>query len=143
MRKHSGWLLCLMMLLLDQLSKHFLQSADVLLIPGILRLHGVRNTGATFGMLAGAPWLLTVVSGAACLFIAWYLIAKQPGGWLRVGLLMLFSGALGNLIDRALRGYVIDFIELQFVHFAIFNLADVWITVGCVLSAVGILRLKE
>lgn len=106
------------------------------LINGVLGLTYFHNTGAAFGFLGGAGWgrwVLTVLVFAMLAVVGWYYF-KLPDTrkmWLvRVPLLLIIGGGLGNWIDRVRLGYVVDMIEFLFVRFAIFNLADVFITVG-------------
>lgn len=110
------------------------------LIPGVLGLRYSENTGAAFSSFSGSTGLLT---GLTALLVAgiliWLLTHRQEPRRIRVPLLMIFAGGAGNLIDRLCFSYVTDFIELLFVRFAIFNLADILITVGAVLLAIAVL----
>jgi len=121
---------------LDQLTKHTIgTSIDPgqvkTLIPGVLHLVNVRNTGVAFGVLSGGGGLVYAFVGIALLSLLAYLLAR-PGHrllWLPTG--MLIGGAVGNLIDRAARGSVIDFIKLP--HWPAFNVADMSITFGVII----------
>lgn len=135
--------LILAVLALDQLSKQLLKDTHSPLIPGLLRITGTRNTGAAFGIFGNSTLPLIILTALAALLMGIYLWKAKPPGLFGVGLTLILSGALGNLIDRIVRGYVIDFIELEFVRFAIFNIADIAITLGCVLAFIGVLRSKE
>ncbi len=106
------------------------------LIPGVLGLTHVRNTGMAFSMLAGHTWVLALVSAAvACALIALLLRGKFPR-WEKLAMALVLGGAVGNLIDRARLGYVVDMFETLFVDFAVFNLADAFIDVGAALFCV-------
>jgi signal peptidase II len=133
----------LAVLTLDQLSKQLLKDTQSALIPGVLRITGTRNTGAAFGIFGNSALPLIILTALAALLMGIYLWKAKPTGLFGAGLTLILSGALGNLIDRAARGYVIDFIELEFVRFAIFNVADMAITMGCVLAFIGVLRNKD
>jgi len=133
----------LVVLVLDQLSKQWLGQADRVLIPGVLKLTGVRNTGAAFGLFGGGPYALAVVTALLTLLVLLYIWRARPQGLFGLGLALILGGALGNLIDRLLLGHVIDFIELLFVRFAIFNVADIAVTGGCALCILGVLTEKE
>ncbi len=102
------------------------------LIPGILGLFRTENTGAAFGIFPNATWILAIISGLVLigLLIAFYLkrIVTHPLAVISAGLIC--CGAAGNLIDRIRFGYVVDMFEFLFVNFAIFNLADVFVTLG-------------
>ncbi len=114
------------------------------LLPGVLHLTYAENTGAAFSMLAGNTVILTVFPLIICTILIYVLISKKItsriGNW---SLVLVLSGAVGNLIDRIFRGAVIDFFEIRLFKFAIFNVADVFITVGAVLLFVYILFLAD
>lgn len=129
----------------DQLIKYLvlnnIASTDTItVIPKVLQLVFVKNTGAAFSLFSGKTYVLSLVSIAVCVFVLWYLIKKKPQNrLLSVSLGMVLGGAAGNLIDRVFRNYVIDYAELCFVRFPVFNLADVAITVGAVLLMIYVI----
>ena len=97
----------------------------------VLALAHIHNAGAAFSMLTGARWFFVVLTVALVVFALWVLYAKKithPFG--RWTLALIIAGALGNLIDRALNGYVVDMFEVLFMNFAIFNVADIFVVVG-------------
>ena len=122
-------------LAVDQLTKHWLGGVSMLLIPGMLSLSPVRNTGASFGLFIGYTPLLTGVSTALAALLAAHIVLKQPRGMESAGLGLMLGGAVGNLADRMFRGYVVDFIRLDFISFPVFNLADMALTVGALTLA--------
>ena len=141
------WLaLAVLLVLLDQLTKWlvtvFLQPVgSAAFIPRILRLTYVENRGIAFGMFQNMQFLfiplaLLVVAGC-CLLLRRYLQKKQNMPVL--ALTMIVSGAAGNLIDKCVRGYVVDFLETAFMEFPVFNVADICVCCGAVLFAVFIL----
>jgi len=108
-------------------------------IPGIVGFRYARNTGVAFSFLSGMPWLvnaLTVLLLAA--IIALLLADKGLSRWTRLGMWLIVAGGLGNLYDRFAYGYVVDFIELLFVDFAIFNVADICICCGAAIAAAAL-----
>ncbi len=110
------------------------------LIDGLIGLRYARNFGAAFSSFSGATLMLSAVSLIVCTGAAWYLmknIGMHPLAG--VSLTMIFAGGIGNLIDRVTRGYVVDFFEFQFIEFAIFNVADVFITVGAGLLFIALM----
>jgi len=108
-------------------------------IPGILNWRYAENTGAAFSALSGATWLLSVLTALLIAAICGYLIVLQKGrGPVRAGLWMIAAGGASNLFDRLTYGFVVDFIEFDFVNFAIFNVADVFICAGAALVALGL-----
>lgn len=136
------WLIPLAVLALDRwakLASPALPPEGLTLIPGVLGLRYAENRGITFSLLSGVPWLLGCVSLAAVLVMLWVLLKKPLPLLPRIGLLLMLGGAAGNMLDRFFLGYVPDMIEFLFVNFAIFNVADVCLTVGCVLLIVSLL----
>ena len=100
------------------------------LLPGIISLTNVNNPGAAFSMLAGQRWLLAGIAFVAVLLLIAILLRYNDGFWGTLGLSAVLGGALGNLIDRVSYGYVVDMFNLEFMHFYIFNIADIFITLG-------------
>ena len=141
-RKYSPGLIAVSVYILDRVTK---AGADSIppegktLLPGILGLRYTRNTGAAFSMLSGHPWLLGIVSLAFIAAAFLVLRKKQMSGLTVTGLMMMLGGAAGNMTDRFLTGYVPDMIEFLFVDFAIFNVADTFLCIGCALTAVSLL----
>ena len=100
-------------------------------INGFIGWNYVRNTGAAFGSFSDNTVLLSVVTGTVLLAgIVLIAMKKIKSKFCLVCAVMIISGGLGNLIDRVLKGYVVDFIDLQFMNFAVFNFADILVTVG-------------
>jgi len=119
------------------------------LINGVLGLTYFHNTGAAFGFLGGADWgrwVLTVLVLGLLAVVGWYYfkLPNERRMWLvRVPLLLIFGGGVGNLIDRVRLGYVVDMIEFLFMRFAIFNLADVFVTVGAFAAVAAMIYLGK
>lgn len=102
-------------------------------INGFIGWNYVRNTGAAFGSFSQSTTLLTVVTGAVILAgIILIATKKIKSKFYLTCAVLIISGGLGNLIDRIFRGYVIDFIDVQFADFAVFNFADILVTVGSI-----------
>jgi len=133
-------------IVIDQLTKHFVDRIMALydsipVIPyfNLVRLH---NTGAAFSMLNTAPAAMFIVlSTAVSIGILWWLRSNRHGQLLNaLAFVFVLGGALGNAIDRAARGYVLDFIQFYVGdwHFAAFNVADMAITLGAGLMIVDL-----
>ena len=137
-----------LILFLDQLTKILASKLLVLnqssaLIKGILSLSLVHNRGAAFGVLKGQVWLFTF-SAFFALALIYIELKKDKKGRpfvYRLALALVAAGALGNLIDRILFGYVIDF--LDFHIWPVFNIADSSVTIGALLLGYSIFRLKN
>ena len=120
----------------DQLVKlwsvsNLLGREPVEFIHGILNLRYVENTGAAFSILTGQRWLFIALTPVAVGVICYIIFAKKITN--KVGLIslgMVLGGALGNFVDRLLRGYVVDMFEFAFIKFPVFNIADIFITCG-------------
>ena len=100
-------------------------------IPGVLDLTYVQNTGAAFSILRTHTWLLTLTSAAVVLVMCWLIVKgffkNALGRWAAA---LVLAGGMGNLIDRAVFGFVTDMFKTTFIDFAVFNVADCCITVG-------------
>ena len=138
--------IALAVLALDQLSKAMVRQlpGERVLIPGILRCRPVRNAGMAFSMLSGHTWLLTGLTALILLGILTWLVARpDEPPLIRTGFWLILGGGLSNLLDRLLYGSVTDFLSLEFVRFAIFNVADVFVCIGAALAALGLLLSEQ
>lgn len=146
-RRPELWV-TLMLVGLDQLTKWLVVQRiplhdTVPVIPGLLNLTYVRNTGAAFGMFnasdfAYKPLVVAGLALLALLGILWYAQKFAGDAWpTRYGFVLIVAGAVGNLIDRVMLGFVVDFVDVYLGswHFWAFNVADAAITVGAVLFA--------
>ena len=96
----------------------------------------VENRGVAFGMLSGQRWLILVLTGViagALIYFYRTLPKKKAYLPLRAALLLVLSGAVGNIIDRVCRGYVVDFFEFTFFDWPVFNVADIYVVAGVIL----------
>ena len=128
---------------LDQASKALaagLPAGGKTLIPGVAALRYTENRGMAFSFLSGKPGWVAAVSLLAAAALWLWGRKQEMNRAARAGWLMMLGGAAGNLIDRVFRGFVPDLIELLFVRFAVFNVADCCVTLGCVLLAAGLLK---
>lgn len=133
----------------DQLLKwwvtsHLTVGQSAPLLPGIVRLTRLHNTGAAWSSFSGKTGLLAIVTIVLMLAVAWLLVKKivrHPLG-VTAGVLIL-GGGIGNVIDRVCRGYVVDMFDLQFISYPIFNLADCFVVAGVILGAVYYLWFYE
>lgn len=124
---------------LDQLSKLWVVNniplhGEIPVLDGIFHLTYAQNTGAAWSMLSGMQWLFLLIFLAFTLGIIWEFSKKR---WPfttfdRWCIAVVYAGGLGNIIDRIRLGYVVDMIEVEFIDFPVFNLADCCITCGCI-----------
>ena len=109
---------------------------QISLIPGVIGLTHLHNTGAAFGLFAGHRWELVAIKFVAIVVLVFILLRYNESFWGRLGLAAILGGAGGNFIDRLFNGYVVDMFELYFINFAIFNIADIFITGGAALFVI-------
>ncbi|MGE5654165.1 MAG: signal peptidase II [Bacillota bacterium] len=129
-------LLAVGIVVVDQCTKLWVMSSLPLhvpqaFIPRLLRLTYTHNRGAAFGILQNKRPLFIVIAAVVVGLLIYYREEITQGRTiLKLALSLVAAGALGNLIDRALRGYVVDFLEFAFVSFPVFNVADMAIVTG-------------
>jgi len=142
-------ILTVVLVAIDQLVKylvlqHIPLGGHVPFIPYLLELTYVQNTGAAFSMFNQHTWILTLVSLVMSVVLAlaiWKNFFRHPLG--KVTLTLLLAGAVGNLIDRALRGFVVDMFNVLFMEFAVFNVADICVVVGGIAAAIYYMLLMD
>ena len=122
---------------LDQLTKwlsvKYLAPIETLpIIKDVIHLTYVENRGAAFGMLANHRWVFIIISTVTIVFLLFILFSGRLSSnkLYTVSVAMIISGGIGNMIDRTLLGYVVDFIDFRLINFAVFNGADSFVCVG-------------
>ena len=134
------WLVIVIILvLIDQASKFFVGSMmsvgqQIVLIPDIFNIRYILNKGAAFGILENAQWLFVSLTAIVVVIILVQIRSERKKGHSVIPEAILLGGALGNLIDRLIFGYVRDFLEVPF--FAVMNFADWFVTLGVILVIV-------
>lgn len=128
---------------LDRVTKIIVSRLDstVTLLPNIVSIRHVTNSGMAFSLLSGRTLLLTLLTAVIIAALAAWLIVRpnRLNRAARIGLWMVVGGGLGNLYDRLTTGAVIDFIQLDFVNFAIFNAADIFVVCGAILTLIALM----
>lgn len=123
---------------LDQWTKHLAVAhlkgtPGIVLVDGVLELTYLENRGAAFGLLQGQQWLFYLLTAAFLVLVCWA-VWKMPKTRrfmpLYVTLIALAAGALGNFVDRIAHQYVVDFFSFVLIHFPIFNVADIYVTLS-------------
>ena len=140
-------------IIIDQITKYFATvnlsgNRDVILIKNVLRLHYLDggNKGAAWGMFSGKTFLFIIFTIVAIIIIMKFVLniqklisnnetmaGKKSTIFLQYMLTLLMAGAFGNLLDRSIHHYVIDFIYFELIDFPIFNVADCYVTVSCII----------
>ena len=114
-------------------------------LPGFLGLTYVQNTGAAFSSFQGQQWLFVLIFAVLTVAILWEYF-KKPMPFTRFErwcIASIYAGGLGNMIDRVRFGYVVDMIEIRFMDFPVFNVADCFITCGCIILIISLFFNKE
>lgn len=138
--------LAVLLIILDQWSKlwtvaHIELGEVIPFCPPLFSLTYLRNYGAAFSMLQHQQWLFTIITIAVLGYAAYYLMKQKTFNWLLfTGLTLIMAGGIGNFIDRLRLGYVVDMVHLDFMSFAIFNVADAYLTVGVALLMLALWR---
>ena len=134
----------------DQLTKYLTVAnialhQDVEFIPGVLGLTYVQNTGAAFSSFEGQQWLFALIFALFTVGILYeYFKKPQPfSKFERWCIAAIYGGAVGNMIDRVRLGYVVDMLETEFMVFPVFNVADCFITCGCIAMMVSLILFNK
>ena len=134
----------------DQFTK-YLTVANIALgekvpfIPGLIRFTYVQNTGAAFSSFEGQQWLFALIFLVFTVLLLWeYRKKSMPfSTFERWCIAAIYGGGLGNMIDRVRMGYVVDMIETEFMNFPVFNVADCFITCGCIAMMVSLVLFNK
>jgi signal peptidase II len=138
-----SFLLVSILIGIDQYSKFivetkFQESFD--LIPSLIEIRYSQNTGIAFSLFESYPLFLTILNTIIILgFVIFFVKIHSASFWVNLPALLIIAGGMGNLIDRYLKGYVVDFINPTFINFAIFNLADCFLNIGVFLFILEII----
>ena len=134
-------------IILDQISKYYISlNYDYFLNRNILffSINYIRNYGAAFNIFEGNRIFLSSISIFSSLILIYFIFfSKKLNTFDRYGLSLILSGSLGNGIDRIIKGYVIDFINLKLFNFPIFNIADIAINIGCIILIFNYFKFKK
>ena len=153
MKKHIQiFSLIIILILADQLTKlwalaELRGSEGISVITGIFELQYLENCGAAFGILQNHQVLFLLITVLAAVLLT-YIYARIPDDKkyipLRICYVLLMAGAFGNMIDRAFRGYVVDFFYFKLIDFPVFNVADIYVTVAAfAMIILGLFYYKE
>jgi signal peptidase II len=135
------WIVPMSVLLLvglDQWTKYLAiyylkDQMDFVIWPKVFQLAYVENRGAAFGILQNRILFFVILTAIVliAIFLYWrHIPLSKTGLWMKGALVLVISGAIGNLIDRIFRGYVVDFFYFSLIDFPVFNIADICVVVG-------------
>lgn len=152
-RKHvvGGFLAVVLLVAADQLTKYFASaylagSSGKPVIPGVFELFYLENRGAAFGMFANRQWFFIAIA-VLMIAAAFYVYLHLPQGRrytaLRFVCVLIAAGAAGNMLDRLIYHYVIDFLYFSLIDFPVFNVADCYVCVGAALTVIFLFTLYK
>lgn len=136
-------ILAVVLVAVDQMVKNWatevLTKGDITLIEDVLYLNYAENTGVAFSMFSDNRWILVGLTSVMLVAVlAFFLSGKVTDKLQQFSLALILAGGVGNLIDRISLGYVVDYIDVRIINFAIFNIADICICVGAFLMCVAV-----
>lgn len=125
----------------DQITKAVLYGQSYSVWGDFLWVESSFNTGAAFSFLSGKVWLFICISVLSCAVMIYFICSTKwgLGMYTKISLSLVLGGAIGNLIDRIMLGGVRDFIYLKSINFAIFNVADMAVTVGAIALVISVI----
>lgn len=146
MKKRNIIIFSIILIFIDQIIKYLVHNyiiSDIVIINNFFSITNLSNYGAAFGILSNSIYFLIFISLILIYFIISEIKKNNNKGYI-ISLLMILSGALGNLIDRIFRGYVVDYLsfELFNISFPVFNFADMLITFGTIYLIYMIIKEK-
>ncbi len=139
-----GIIVWILLLAADQITKYLAQlylkgTSGIPLLPGVFELFYLENRGAAFGMMTDRQWFFILVALAILVLAVWF-FRKLPTdsyfGWMRFLCVLIGAGAVGNMIDRIVYGYVTDFLYFKAINFPVFNVADCYVCIGALLTVI-------
>ena len=131
---------CLLLVVLDQFTKvlalqNLKGQEPITIIPDVFQLLYVENRGAAFGILQNKQWVFLIITAIVLAALIWALPRMSRERHflpLRLCLCFIGAGAVGNMIDRIFRGYVVDFFYFKLIDFPVFNVADIYVTTSAI-----------
>ncbi len=140
-------IIAIILVLMDQIIKIVistkLYNSTIMLIPHVLNLTYVQNTGAAFGIGSNSTSMFIAVNIVVIGLITYFIFSKKEeiSNPILIALYLIIAGGISNLIDRIVRGFVIDYIDISpLIKYPVFNLADVFIVIGCIIIAIYIIK---
>ncbi|MCT6848506.1 MAG: signal peptidase II [Apilactobacillus sp.] len=122
------------------ISANISETSSTTIIPGVLSITNLHNSGAAWSILEGQQWLFSIITLVAVVAIVYFMIKLKGRKLYLTSTTILLAGILGNFINRFLQGYVVDMFQVDFINFPVFNFADICITFGIIFLFFAILR---
>lgn len=137
----AGAVSLVLLTVLDQVTKYYAVRylkgrAGISVIPGVFELFYLENRGAAFGMFENRQWVFIMIALAmlaAAVYVYLFLPGERHFHGIRFCMVLIGAGAVGNMIDRLARRYVVDFLYVSLIDFPVFNVADCYVVVGAAL----------
>ena len=141
-RKHLIIIIGLIIILLDQITKILVINENIILIPNLLLFTYTQNTGTAFGIGSNNAIIIIILNIIVLGVIIKFLKERKDDVEMNIfiSLILIASGGISNLIDRIFRGYVVDFIDVNFFNFPNFNVADISIIIGIGILLIVIIK---
>lgn len=139
-----AYILIIALIVIDQISKYLAlnnlaQVGSIPIIENVFHLTYVENRGAAFGMFQNNQMIFVIVALGASIVGLYYLYKKKLNLLGNLAIILIISGAIGNLIDRVRLGFVVDYFDFRFIWEYVFNVADVFVVVGTILLCIYII----
>ena len=141
MSKKKNLIIIFLTIIIDQLTKIIMIDKKISVIPNFLEFNYTQNTGIAFSLANNYLWIITIFN-IIIIGVLIYVLIKCKN-YIKTPLILIIAGATSNLIDRILRGYVIDFIKMKLFNFPTFNIADILIVIGTILLILLIIKNHE
>ena len=145
-----NWCIIILLVFIDQLTKFMAVTylkpiATHSFLEGVVKLTYVENTGVAFGMLKDMHYLIVPITVVVTVVCLWLMLKAKKENFIKLSYVfsVISAGAAGNILDKIFRGYVVDFIEFDFVEFPVFNFADICVSLGAVAFAILIIFTKD
>lgn len=141
----TGVWVTILLIAIDQITKYFALTllsgtSGIEVIPGVFELFYLENKGAAFGMLDNRQWIFILIAIVMTAGIGWVymkLPEKRVYRLLRVICILIAAGAVGNMIDRLVHHFVVDFLYVSLIDFPVFNIADCYVCIGAALMVIA------
>lgn len=141
--KKRYFIILLSIILIDQIVKLLVVNINIDIIPGFLCFTYRENMGAAFSLGEATPILILLIHIVLVLSITIFIIKYNKRIKNKIPFILMLAGGIGNLIDRLFRGYVVDFINFKAFKFAVFNIADICVVLGCIILIIDVIKYKN